>query len=50
MAKEKALRAAGYIASTPQYQIYVAPTVSKVAAQPRVAAVLDRLRPLVAAF
>jgi len=49
-AKERALQASRYIASSPHYKAYLEPSVNKLAQQPRVAAALERLRPLVAAF
>ena len=49
-AKAKATAALSFVLSTPQYQTYLAPSVDYVASQPRVQAVVGKLRPLVAAF
>lgn len=49
-AKTKAISALNYVVSTEQYKTYVAPRVTYVASQPRVQAVVAKVRPLVAAF
>ena len=53
-ATEAATSAAAYLAASPTYQAYVAPRVSAIAAQPTVAAAIERVStavaPLVAAF
>lgn len=48
-ARAKAHAALTYVLSTPQYQTYVAPRVDYVASQPRVQAVVGKIRPLVVA-